>query len=169
MMMPGMIQQAMAAGATPGGVPAGATPTQQPIPTVTDPKAAVRTVATAAGYTVAESAGSLQITVPIGAMRKQVVNVEFAAATDPAGHATINYWSVCGPYVEKNAGDLLRQNTDTLHGALAIKKVGETEQVVLQSNQLADTLTPPEISRALSAIAWQADQLEQKLTGGDQN
>jgi hypothetical protein len=97
-----------------------------------------------------------------------VVNVEFGQA-DPTGQPTINYWSVCGPYVEKNAADLLRYNTGTLHAALAVKKVGVAETVVMQTNQLAETITPLEISRVLSAIAWQADQVEQKLIGGDEN
>jgi hypothetical protein len=41
--------------------------------------------------------------------------------------------------------------------------------VVLQANQLAEAVAPLDISRVLSAIAWQADQMEQKLAGGDQN
>ena len=81
----------------------------------------------------------------------------------------MNYWSVCGPYLEKNAADLLRYNTGTLHGAFAVKKVGTAEMVVLQTNQLAEAVTPLDVSRVLSAIAWQADQVEQKLVGGDVN
>jgi membrane protease subunit (stomatin/prohibitin family) len=178
MMMPGMIQQAMAAGsgAAPRTSPAGAAAAGVPLgpdlsqraPAPADPKAVVRAVATAAGYAMAESAGVLQVTVPIGPLRKQVVNVEFGQA-DPSGHATVNYWSVCGPYVEKKAAELLRSNAGTLHGAFAVKKVGAAEMVVLQANQLAETLTPLEVSRVLSAIAWQADQVEQKLVGDDQN
>ncbi len=163
MMMPGMIQQAMA-----GGASAAAPAAAAAAPAVVDPKAAVRAVAAAAGYVVAESGGALQITVPIGPLRKQVVNVEFGPA-DPAGHPTVNYWSVCGPYVEKNAAELLRYNTGTLHGAFAVKKVGAAEMVVLQANQLAEAITPLDVSRVLSALAWQADQVEQKLVGGDQN
>ncbi len=162
MMMPGMIQQAMAA--SQGSV---APPTPAAAP-ATDPKAAVRAVAAAAGYAVAEAAGALQITVPVGALRKQVVHIEFGQA-DPAGHASINYWSVCGPYVEANAAELLRYNAGILHAALAVKKIGETDMVVLQANQLAEAVAAMDISRVLSAIAWQADQIEQKLVGGDQN
>lgn len=178
MMMPGMIQQAMAGGVGthPQVSPAGAAAAgislgpdfSQLAPAAVDPKAVVRSVATAAGYAVAESGSTLQITVSIGTLRKQVVDVEFGQA-DTAGHATVNYWSVCGPYVEKNAADLLRFNTGTLHGAFAVKKVGAAEMVVLQANQLAETVTPLEVSRTLSAIAWQADQVEQKLLGTDEN
>jgi hypothetical protein len=152
MMMPGMIQQAMAAT---GG-------TTTPAAANVDPRAAVRGVATAAGYVVAESPDMLQITVPVGPLRKQVVNVEFTPSA-------VNYWSVCGPYDEKKAPELLRYNSEVLHGALAVKKVGAAEMVVLQANQAAGSVVPVEISRTLSALAWQADQMEQKLSDVDQN
>ncbi len=166
MMMPGMIQQAMSGATGTAVAPAGPAATMSA--TISDPKAAVRAVASAAGYPVNDSGGVLQITVPVGALRKQVVNVE-VGQVDQAGHPTVNYWSVCGPYVEKNAAELLRYNTGTLHAAFAIKTIGSTEMVVLQANQLAETTTPMEISRVLTALAWQADQLEQKLVGGDEN
>ena len=47
--------------------------------------------------------------------------------------------------------------------------VAGTEMVVLQANQLAETLDGLEVSRALAAIAWQADKAEQKLVGSDEN
>ncbi|MBU4272666.1 MAG: SPFH domain-containing protein [Planctomycetes bacterium] len=178
MMMPGMLQQAMASG-TPAGqrtTPAGAAaagvslgPDFSKLAAATaDPMGMVRTVAASAGYQIAESAGALRITVPVGPLRKQVIHVEFGQK-DPTGNAVLNYWSVCGPYDEKNAADLLRYNTGMLHGAFAVKKIGEAEMVVLQTNQLAESITALDVSRVLSAIAWQADQVEQKMVGGDVN
>jgi hypothetical protein len=41
--------------------------------------------------------------------------------------------------------------------------------IVLQANLMAETLDPLEVTRVLSAIAWQADKVEQKLVGGDEN
>jgi membrane protease subunit (stomatin/prohibitin family) len=184
MMMPGMIQQAMAAAPqparpvapqppTPTGAAAGAAATGAAfadlLPTTTDPKAMVRAVISAAGYTLAESGDSWQATVPVGPLRKQMVRIEFGQ-TDQSGHPMITYWSICGPYLEKNAATLLRYNTTTLHGAFAIKKIDGNDMVVLQTNQLTETLAPLEVSRVLSAIAWQADQVEQQLTpSGDAN
>ncbi|MEE8451669.1 MAG: SPFH domain-containing protein [Thermoguttaceae bacterium] len=188
MMMPGMIQQAMAGGAQPAAPQApqpAPQPTQGPnvgpavtpaagpdfgdlAPVTSDPKSMVRSVATAAGYTITESGDSLQIVVPIGALRKQLVTVDFAK-TDKSGHSMVNYWSICGPLSENNALALLRYNTKMLHGAFAARSIGTAEMVVLQANQLAETLDPLEVSRVLSAIAWQADQVEQKLVGGDEN
>jgi len=124
-------------------------------------------VATAAGYQIAESGDSLQITIPIGSLRKQTVTVDFGIA-DESGHAMVSCWSVCGPANEKNAMALLRYNAKMLHGAFAVRKSDGAEVLVLQANQLAETLDPLEVSRVLSAIAWQADQVEQKLGGGDE-
>ncbi len=176
MMMPGMIQQAMAAGATvpaqtaaAGGIP-GAAPGPNPTQAATtpDPIATVRSVATAAGYTVNDVDGTLQVTVPIGPLRKQVVNVELGQK-DTSGKSSVNFWSICAPYEEKNAGELLRFNTNVVHGAFAIKKIGAMDMVVLQTNHVADVITPVDVSRILSAIAWQANEVEQKLVGEDVN
>ncbi|NLF06457.1 MAG: SPFH domain-containing protein [Pirellulaceae bacterium] len=177
-MMPGMLQQAMAAGGQPaqhsttaGMAAAGVSlgPDFSKLAAATaDPMGMVRTVAASAGYQIAESPTEMRITVPVGPLRKQVVHVEFGGK-DPSGNAVVNYWSVCGPYNEKNAADLLRFNTGTLHGAFAVKKIGEAEMVVLQTNELAESIAALDVSRVLSAIAWQADQVEQKMVGGDVN
>lgn len=194
MMMPGLIQQSVAAGGQPPPgttqPPAPAPPTPaapgtaaataaaagaaaagpdfaELAPVTSDPKAMVRGVAQAAGYQIAESGNTIQITVPIGTLRKQLVTVDFGQ-TDRSGHSMVGYWSICGPANEKNAMSLLRYNTQILHGAFAVKQVGGAEVVVIQANQLAETLDPLEVSRVLSAVAWQADQVEQKLLGGDE-
>jgi len=192
MMMPGMLQQAMAGRMPPmPGAPQPAPPPAGPAagpaaaagaaagaasgldfdglaPVTTDPKAMVRSVATAAGYAPVESGDSWQITIPVGSLRKQLVRVEFGQ-TDEAGHSLVTYWSICGPAVEKNALMLLRYNTKLLHGAFAVRNVDGVDLVVIQANQLAETLDPLEVSRVLSAIAWQADKVEQKLVGEDEN
>lgn len=194
MMMPGMIQQAMAAGAAaaqpgaappPPPLPAQAAPQAAPIvaavvasgrsgpdfkdlaPVPADPKALVRSVAAAAGYPVQESGETWQLVVPVGSLRKQKVNVEFGKP-DESGHAMVVFSSVCGPATESNAALLLRYNAETVHGAFAAKQIEGREMVVLQAKQLAATLSPLEVSRVLSAIAWQADQAEQKLVGSDE-
>ena len=189
-MMPGMIQQAMTRQAATGG---GKQPTapmaavagaaagtataglnfdelaSQSAPAAVDPRAVVGSVAEAAGYAVDKAGGNVwQITVPISALRKQVVTVTFGKA-DNEGHAMVSYRSICGPASEKNAMALLRYNTRLLHGAFAVDNVGGGNVVVVQANQLADTLDPLEVSRVLTAIAWQADKVEEKLLGGDEN
>ncbi len=155
-------------GAAGGTAAAGAFSFDDLAPTTKDPKAMVRNVAEGGGYKIDESGGALAITVPVGSLRKQVVHVEFGKSDD-AGHEVVAYWSICGPFNEKHAKTLLSYNTKMLHGAFAVKDVAGQSTVVLQANQMAETLDPLEVSRALSAIAWQADKVEQKLVGGDEN
>ena len=179
MMMPGMLQQAMAAGphpapAAPAPVQAAAAPMAGSLdfgqlrPAAVDPKAMVRSVIAAGGYTLNEAGDTWQTVVPVGPTRKQVVSIEFGKA-DAGGHATVMYWSVCGPYLEENAAKLLRFNTSLQLGAFAVKPISGADMVVLQANQPADTMTPLDVNRVLSAIAWQADQVEQNLAGTDEH
>jgi hypothetical protein len=39
--------------------------------------------------------------------------------------------------------------------------------VVVQANQLAQAADALELTRVITAIAWQADKVEEKLLGGD--
>ena len=137
-------------------------------PVAFDPKAMVRAVVQAGGYQLHETGETWRVTLPLGSLRKQIVTVQFGK-TDQDGHAIVTYWSICGPALEKNAMSLLRYNTKMVQGAFCARKIGEAEMVVLQANQLAETMDPLEVSRVLSAVAWQADKVEQKLVGGDEN
>ena len=101
-------------------------------------------------------------------MRKQLVTIAFGQ-TDPSGHSIVKYWSICGPALPGNALALLRHNNEMLHGAFAVRRVDGGEVVVIQANQMAETLDAMDVSRLLSAIAWQADQVEQRLIGEDEN
>jgi membrane protease subunit (stomatin/prohibitin family) len=191
MMLPGMVAQAMqgaqpapAAPATPtpaapaAGAAAGAAGAAAASgggvsfdglqSVATDPKTLVRTVAQSSGWQVQESGDVWQITVPIGSLRKQTVSVSFAAK-DEAGSALISYSSVCGPATPKNAMALLRLNERMVHGAFAVKKTPSGDMVVVQANQIADTADALEVTRVLTAVAWQADKAEEKLVGADKS
>ncbi|MCE9556934.1 MAG: SPFH domain-containing protein [Planctomycetes bacterium] len=174
-MLPGMVQQAMAAGQTPqvaGAQPApamaatAATGQGSAKPVAADPKALVRAVAQSSGYAVAESGDTWQITVPVGSLRKQVVRVTFNQP-GPEGQALIRYVSVCGAASPEQAMALLRQNTQLAHGAFAIVNEGAGDTIVLTTNQLADTADPLGVMRVLTAVAWQADKAEEQLGAGD--
>jgi hypothetical protein len=136
--------------------------------TTTDPKALVRGVAAAAGWQVAEAGDVWHVTVPVGALRKQVVNIRFGGE-DREGHPIIAYSSTCGPANEKNAMTLLRYNTQMVHGAFAVEKTPAGETIVVQANQLADTADLLEVTRVVTAVAWQADKVEEKLLGSDEH
>jgi membrane protease subunit (stomatin/prohibitin family) len=194
MMMPGMIQQAMAAqrgavspGAAPGAtamppvtavpVPAGAGAAAAGsagggldfgdlAPVTLDPKDLVRSVANSAGWQVQEAGDAWQIVVPVGPLRKQTVSVQFGRRDDE-GHELISISSICGPASDRNAMALLRYNTKMVHGAFAVLTTPSGEMIVVQANQLADTADPLAITRVMTAVAWQADKAEEKLGGGD--
>jgi membrane protease subunit (stomatin/prohibitin family) len=137
-------------------------------PVTKDPRGMIRNVAEAAGYTITEQDGTIQITVPLGELRKQVVNIDFNLK-DRDDNQMICYWSICGPLNPSNSLALLRYNTKMLHGAFAVREVSGQEMVVLQTNHMAETLDPLDASRTIAAIAWQADRVEQKLVGDDEN
>lgn len=193
MMMPGMMQQAMreAAGApTPSGMPLSQSApvgamvvppaTAATAPGIPEPPvelapapsdkevvlAMIKSTADAAGHVVEPYGAGLRITLPVRELRKQIVYVEPVEPTQEHG-AFVRFWSVCGPAGEKNAAALLRYNARILYGAFAFHKVGEQDMIVLQANVLMEGLMPAEVLRILSAIAWQADAVEQRLTGQD--
>ncbi|HTN76325.1 MAG TPA: SPFH domain-containing protein [Pirellulaceae bacterium] len=187
MMFPGMLNQAFAQGA-PGAAPAApASPAapQSAAPAAVgaglasgmdfgqlsavkvDPKQVVRTVAQSAGWQMEETNDEWKVSVPVGSTRKQMVLIKFGGK-DAEGHELITYRSVCGPYTEQNAPLLLRFNTQMVAGAFAVENLGSGEMVVVLANQMAMTSNMPETLRMITAIAWQADKVEEKLVGGDQ-
>jgi membrane protease subunit (stomatin/prohibitin family) len=133
-----------------------------------DPQQVVRTVAQSAGWQVEEKGDQWSITVPVGPTRKQVVHVNFAAK-DAEGHSLISFRSICGPYTEQNAPLLLRFNSQMVAGAFAIENLGSGDMIVVLGNQHTNSANPPETLRLITAIAWQADKVEEKLLGTDQN
>jgi hypothetical protein len=128
----------------------------------------VRTIASASGWQVQEHDDIWQIVVPVGSLRKQTVTANFAAK-DAEGGAVIAYSSVCGPASPQNAMLLLKFNQQMVHGAFAVHNTPSGEMVVVQANQLAETADPLSVTRLITAVAWQADKAEEKLTGGDSN
>lgn len=191
MMLPGMINQAMqnaprqatapqaqplasAAAAAPpaaAGPPAGVldfsafNPTGAPA----DSRSVVRTVAQSSGWQLSETGDNWTITIPIGTLRKQTVDVAFGGK-DNEGQDVIHYSSTCGPCTPANAMSLLKYNNQMVHGAFAVQSTSSGDIAVVQASQLAGTITPLDVTRVVTAIAWQADKVEEKLLeGGDLN
>ncbi len=144
------------------------------VPTTRDPRAMVRAVADAAGYAMEEpdqAGGAMHVTLPVNPLRKQRVEVAFSDA-DEEGNPLVTFTSVCGPLPEGVGREeltlrLLQYNAQMVHGAFAVRDDGAGAMVVIQANQLAETADPLEITRLLTAVAWQADRAEEKLTGSD--
>jgi hypothetical protein len=134
----------------------------------TDPKQLVRSVSQSAGWQCLEAGEAWQIVVPVGPLRKQTVVVRFDQK-DSAGHALVSYSSVCGPSTPENALQLLKFNSQMVMGAFGVQDTPAGEMVVVCASQLAATSTALDVSRTITAIAWQADKVEEKIVGGDQN
>jgi hypothetical protein len=176
MMMPQMLREAMNAPSPAQATAVPARPAQgagasgldfsELAKTTTEPKAIVRQVCQGSGYAVSEEDDVWQVTVPISGLRKQVVNVRFDQK-DSQGHPIVTYQSSCGPANDQTALTLLRYNTKMVHGAFAVQKVGDAEMVVIQANQLVDMLNVVGVTQVLTAVAWQADQVEEKMMGSD--
>ncbi len=186
MMMPTMLQQAMhglqpaqgtppaAAGAAAGvGAAAGSQgglsfDALSSAAASDDPRDLVRKVVQSSEWQLHEAGDVWQITVPIGSLRKQTVTVNFGNK-DESGHSLIAYASVCGPATPQNAMLLLKLNQQMVHGAFAVQSTSSGDVVVVHANQLADTADALEVTRVLTAVAWQADKAEEKLTGSDEH
>ncbi|MCC9604760.1 SPFH domain-containing protein [Blastopirellula sp. JC732] len=192
MMMPGMIQQALQNQPAPQ---AGQSMPQQPLQGAAtmaaagagaaaggslsfddlapaahkaDPRQLVQAVAQSNSWTIAADGDGFIVTVPIGSLRKQNVHISFNLKDDD-GQSLITFQSYCGPATERNAVALLRYNTKMIHGAFAFATTPAGEMISVQANELADTADALGLTRIMTAIAWQADKVEEKLLGTDDN
>ena len=102
--------------------------------------------------------------VPLASSRRQKVFLELDRQ-DSDGNRVLGIWSACGTINPSAAMTVLRNNDSVVHGAFAIRKMPEGEVLVLRSNLLADLTDAGEMAKIVSAIAWQADQVEQQLSG----
>jgi membrane protease subunit (stomatin/prohibitin family) len=135
-------------------------------PLVVDPKQLVRSVAQSAGWQLTDTGEQWQVIVPVGPLRKQRVTVRFDVK-DPEGNQMLVFSSVCGPANDKNAMSLLKYNAQMVHGAFAIESGAAGDVIAVRANELAKMIDPLEVTRVITAIAWQADKVEEKLLGTD--
>ncbi|HEY2759585.1 MAG TPA: SPFH domain-containing protein [Pirellulales bacterium] len=176
MQMPGMAAapaanqpgMAMGMGAAGGGTAAHVPDLPKMQPMVSDPKQLVRSVAQSSGWQVAEADGQWQVVVPVGPLRKQKVNVGFDEK-DSEGNSIISFSSVCGPASPQNAMELLKFNTQMVHGAFAVESSPGGDVIVVRANQLTATADPLSVTKVMTAVAWQADKVEEKINGNDAN
>ena len=106
--------------------------------------------------------------VPLAAARRQKVFLELDRK-DTDGNRVLGVWSTCGTINPSAAMTVLRNNDSVVHGAFAIRRMPDGELLVLRSNLLADLTDAGEMAKIISAIAWQADQVEQQLSGSADN
>jgi len=102
--------------------------------------------------------------VSLASARRQKVYFELDRK-DHDGNRVIGIWSACGTINPSAAMTVLRNNDSVVHGAFAIRRLPDGEVLVLRANLMADLTDAGEIAKIVSAIAWQADQVEQQLSG----
>jgi membrane protease subunit (stomatin/prohibitin family) len=103
-------------------------------------------------------------TIPLASARRQRVHLELDRK-DSDGNRVLGIWSACGTINPAAAMTVLRNNESVVYGSFAIRRTSEGEVLVLRSNLIADLTDATEIAKAIAAIAWQADQVEQQLCG----
>ncbi|XZE18544.1 SPFH domain-containing protein [Pirellulaceae bacterium SH449] len=136
------------------------------VPEKIDLEAALRSLGESLGWTVQNADQNLmQIMVPLASSRRQRVFVELDRKDDH-GHPVVGIWSACGAINPASAMTVLRNNDSVVHGAFAMKKLEQGELLVLKSNVLASLTSAPELAKLVSSIAWQADEVEHQLSGG---
>lgn len=117
------------------------------------------------GWTLEEiKKNSFSAIVSLASARRQKVYFELDRK-DHDGNRVLGIWSTCGTINLSAAMSVLRNNDSVVHGAFAIRRLPEGELLVLRSNLLADLTDAGEIAKIVSAVAWQADQVEQQLSG----
>jgi hypothetical protein len=117
-------------------------------------------------WSLSERGSEWSLVLAVGSLRKQEVHVSFGQL-DEAGHRLVSLWSSCGSMRAENALSLLRFNSQLVHGAFAVQSMDGVDLLVLRANLLADTADGLEIMRTITAIAWQADRVEEQMVGGD--
>jgi hypothetical protein len=81
----------------------------------------------------------------------------------------VSFSSICGPSTPENAMQLLKFNSQMVVGAFAVQSTPAGDMVVVAASQLAAALTALDVSRTITAVAWQADKVEESLGGADQH
>ncbi|MCU0721046.1 MAG: SPFH domain-containing protein [Pirellula sp.] len=137
------------------------------VPAKTDLQSALKSLGESLGWSIQQPEGNqLVISVSLSSSRRQRVYVELDR-TDDHGNPVVGIWSPCGAINPASALTVLRNNDSVVHGAFAMKRLDSGEVLVLKSNVLASLTNTAELAKLISSIAWQADEVEHQLSGGD--
>jgi membrane protease subunit (stomatin/prohibitin family) len=182
MMLPPILQQAMHQAAAHVGVAAGGTQaitadstvpsidsrkldaSTKAVNSVEQIKETLRNLGKQSGWVISETDAEWTVKISLGPLRKQDVHIDFSGL-DEAGHRIVSIWSTCGVIEASSAMTLLRYNSQIVHGAFAVHSVDGSNVLVIRGNLLADTADLLELTRTITAVAWQANQAEQQLVG----
>jgi tRNA A-37 threonylcarbamoyl transferase component Bud32 len=107
-------------------------------------------------------------TVPLHDGRHQRVIIE-ATRGPRLAERLVKIYSVCAPRCEEYYRRALELNAEMPHGAIALENIHGRPHFVMANTYPRATCDPEEIRRSVLAIAQHADEVEQMLTGEDQN
>jgi membrane protease subunit (stomatin/prohibitin family) len=137
------------------------------IPAKADLQSALKSLGESLGWSIQQpESNQLVISVSLSSSRRQRVYVELDR-TDDHGNPVVGIWSPCGAINPASALTVLRNNDSVVHGAFAMKRLDSGEVLVLKSNVLASLTNTAELAKLISSIAWQADEVEHQLSGGE--
>lgn len=137
------------------------------VPTKSDLQSTLKSLGESLGWGIQQLEGNqLALSVSLSSSRRQRVIVELDR-TDDHGNPVVGIWSPCGAINPASAMTILRNNDSVVHGAFAMKRLDGGEVLVLKSNVLASLTNTAELTKLISSIAWQADEVESQLSGGD--
>jgi hypothetical protein len=132
-----------------------------------DLQSALKSLGESLGWSIQQpESNQLVISVSLSSSRRQRVYVELDR-TDDHGNPVVGIWSPCGAINPASALTVLRNNDSVVHGAFAMKRLDSGEVLVLKSNVLASLTNTAELAKLISSIAWQADEVEHQLSGGE--
>jgi membrane protease subunit (stomatin/prohibitin family) len=149
----------------PSQVPSGLDLREARVPTKDDLQVALTAIARSMGWTLQKlDADRVVAYVPLSNSRRQRVYVDLHK-TDESGAPYVGLWSPCGAINPASASAILRSNDSLVHSAFALKRIEQGELLVLKSNLMTGLINSSEFAKVIAALAWQADEIEQQLSG----
>jgi eukaryotic-like serine/threonine-protein kinase len=99
--------------------------------------------------------------------RQQTVYIE--TSLDPVESRLLLFYSTCCPAQPEFYETSLRLNSEMLHGCIAIRDIQGVPHFVVLNTYPRATVDPEEIKQTVMEVARIADQVEEQLTGQDNN
>lgn len=107
----------------------------------------------------------LHVVLPDG--RKQTLFIE--PSDHRAGNRLLLIYSVCCPVKADYYETALRLNAEISHGAVAVREMDGEPHFVVADTYPRATVDAEEIRRSVLVVAYQADEIEKRLTGCDRH
>jgi hypothetical protein len=114
-----------------------------------------------------ESALQFTVTVALPGGRRQKVHCIFQEHSKEESTPLTLVYTECGPATEKAYEWALRLNTKLPFGAVGLREVDGELLFVMVNSFLRETVRPIELQKSIDRLAKEADALEKKLTGGE--